>query len=117
LSLTALSDASLAHATGGLGFLEVALVTWENVQWSQWRFLCSWKDIKQDFSVVLDYHTIFFCTGDWIQGFILTRQVLYHLSYTSSLFCVDYFSDRVLLYARASLNHDPPVFVSLWSWG
>jgi hypothetical protein len=27
LSLTALSDASLAHATGGLGFLEVALVT------------------------------------------------------------------------------------------
>jgi hypothetical protein len=38
-----------------------------------------------------------FCgTGVWIQGSLLTKQVLYHLSHFSSPFCSGYFGDGVL---------------------
>jgi hypothetical protein len=31
----------------------------------------------------------------WTQGFVLAKQVLYHLSHTSSPFCCGYFGDGV----------------------
>jgi hypothetical protein len=40
-------------------------------------------------------------TGVWTQ--VLTRQALYYLSHASIPFCVDYFWNRVLLYAQAGL--------------
>jgi hypothetical protein len=35
-------------------------------------------------------------SGVWTRGFALAKQVLYHLSHTSSPFCSDYFGDGVL---------------------
>jgi hypothetical protein len=35
-------------------------------------------------------------TGAWTQRFVFTKQVLYHLSHTSSPFCSGYFGDGVL---------------------
>jgi hypothetical protein len=43
---------------------------------------------------------------------MLMRQVLYHLSHTSSSFRFDYFGDRVLLFAQGSLEYDPQFYPS-----
>jgi hypothetical protein len=42
-----------------------------------------------------------------MQNFTLTGQALCHLSQVSGPFGSDYFGDRVLLFAQASLNHNP----------
>jgi hypothetical protein len=34
-------------------------------------------------------------TGVWTQGFVLAKQVVYHLSHTSGSFCSGHFGDRV----------------------
>jgi hypothetical protein len=56
-------------------------------------------------------------TGVWTQGFTLTKQVLHHLSHTSSPFCSGYFGDGVLNYLRRlALNHDLPNLSLPSSW-
>jgi hypothetical protein len=35
-------------------------------------------------------------SGVWTQGFIVTKQVLYHLSHITSPFCSGYFGDGIL---------------------
>jgi hypothetical protein len=42
-------------------------------------------------------------SGIWTQGFMLARQVLYFLNYTSIHFCSGYFGDRVLLFAWTAI--------------
>jgi hypothetical protein len=42
----------------------------------------------------------------WIQGFILARQILYHLSPVVSL---GYFGQRGSHFSQASPDHDPPI--------
>jgi hypothetical protein len=54
------------------------------------------------------YLFIFWCF--YGQGIALVRQAVYHLSHTFSLFCFSCFSNRDLLYAWASLDHDPPIY-------
>jgi hypothetical protein len=46
-----------------------------------------------------------------IQGFMLPRQV--HLSHNLSPSCSGYFRDRVLFFAQASLDYNPPIFCFL----
>jgi hypothetical protein len=55
-------------------------------------------------------------SGILTQGCKLARQALYHLSHSTSPFSVDYFWDRVSLYALAGLDSDPPNYASLLSW-
>jgi hypothetical protein len=44
------------------------------------------------------------------QGFVFSRQTLYHLSHTFSLFfCSGYFGDEVLLFVLAGLEHNLPI--------
>jgi hypothetical protein len=53
-------------------------------RWRAWGFSLLW--------------CFFFCSsGDWSQGL-----VLYHLSHSTSPFCIGYFWDRVSFYARAA---------------
>jgi hypothetical protein len=40
---------------------------------------------------------------------MLARQAFYPLSHAYSPFCSGYFGDRVLLFAQASLDCDPPI--------
>jgi hypothetical protein len=47
-------------------------------------------------------------TKTWTQVFALSRQVLYHLIFTSSPFCSGHFGDRVLLLLRPAW---PPVLL------
>jgi hypothetical protein len=42
-------------------------------------------------------------TGAWTQGPVLARQALYHLSHSTSPFCIGYFWDMVLLYAWTTI--------------
>jgi hypothetical protein len=49
----------------------------------------------------------FFCTGVWIQGLTLARQVLITWAIPLVLFCVGYFGDRVS-WTMPSSNCDPP---------
>jgi hypothetical protein len=62
---------------------------------------------------VYSVHSIFCGTGVWIQGFGLARQVLYFLSHYASSFCSGYIWDRVSLFAKAGLDHNPPIFCFL----
>jgi hypothetical protein len=52
---------------------------------------------------------------DWSQGLTLVKQVLYCLSHIPSLFDSGDF-DRFLLFAQASLYHNPPIYASCNSW-
>jgi hypothetical protein len=43
-------------------------------------------------------------------AYVLARkQMLYHLSHTSTLFCCGYFGSRVSLLAQADPDQDPPI--------
>jgi hypothetical protein len=44
---------------------------------------------------------------------MVARQALYHLNHTSSPFCSGYFGARVLLFAQASLDYNPPILCFL----
>jgi hypothetical protein len=50
--------------------------------------------------------------GVWNQGFVLTKQVFYHLCHITSSFCSCYFGDRGLLKYLPQLasSCDPPDF-------
>jgi hypothetical protein len=50
--------------------------------------------------------------GAELSAYTLASQVLHHLSHAHSSFCFGYFSDMVSFYARANLNHDPPIYIS-----
>jgi hypothetical protein len=54
----------------------------------------------------------YFC----IQSLRLHRQVLYHVSHSSSSLCFSYFWDRVSFYAPAGLDPETPVCASQHSW-
>jgi hypothetical protein len=56
-------------------------------------------------------------TGVWNQSSVLARQALYHLGHTSSLLCSGYFRNRVLPFAHAGLDCDPPILSFLPSLG
>jgi hypothetical protein len=47
---------------------------------------------------------------------MLARQVLYHLSHFASPFCIGYLWDKVLLFALASLYHDPHLCPLIAGW-
>jgi hypothetical protein len=47
--------------------------------------------------------------GFELRAYVLARQELYHFSHASSPFCSGYFGDGVLLFAQASLDHDPTI--------
>jgi hypothetical protein len=49
-------------------------------------------------------------TRAWSQGFVLGRQEP-HLQ--PPLLWLFYFRERILLFAQAGLNHDPPIFLFL----
>jgi hypothetical protein len=60
---------------------------------------------------------LLFCsTGIWTQGFTLARQVLYYLSHSVSIFCINYFWDKVWLYGWTSVDGDPLIYASLCRW-
>jgi hypothetical protein len=55
-------------------------------------------------------------TGIRTQDFALAMQALYCLSQASSPFYLAYFGHRVLLFAQASLDCNPSIYVSCHSW-
>jgi hypothetical protein len=55
-------------------------------------------------------------TGVWTRDLALARQTHNCLSHSPSHFCIFYFWDRFLLYDCASVDHIPPICVSLHSW-
>jgi hypothetical protein len=58
-------------------------------------------------------------TGAWAQGFMLTRQAVYHLSHTFSLFCSGYFralSHILEIRIQADLDYNPPIYPSCCHW-
>jgi hypothetical protein len=73
------------------------------------QFFLPCKTILMLLSLLL---LIFDGTGVWTRGFMLARQVLYHLSHTSCPFCSDYFGNRILIYSHASLDHNHPIYAS-----
>jgi hypothetical protein len=54
----------------------------------------------------LSFFSVIGGSGCWSQGFVLTRQALYHLSHPLSHFHIDYFWDRTLLYTLTDLVHN-----------
>jgi hypothetical protein len=59
------------------------------------------------------FPSFFGSTGVRIEGFLLVRLVLYPSIHTpSSPFCSGYFGDRVPFFAQASLDCNPPIYVS-----
>jgi hypothetical protein len=50
-----------------------------------------------------------FNNEDWTQSLLFTRQAFYHLSHSTSPSCSGYFWDRVSLYVKPSLDHEPPI--------
>jgi hypothetical protein len=55
--------------------------------------------------------------GVWIQGFVLARQVLYHLSHISSPFCNRVsFVCLLVFFSWGGLNFDPPINASCSNW-
>lgn len=44
----------------------------------------------------------------WTQGFAVARQEIYHARPISSPFCYDYFWNRLLFFAQASMHQHPP---------
>jgi hypothetical protein len=54
-----------------------------------WKF---WAQSLTNLYYILFLNT-FFCIGVWTQGFMLEKQVLYLLNYTSSPFCSGCFGD------------------------
>jgi hypothetical protein len=84
-----------------------------------WEHKVGLKDFL--FIYLFVYLFIYFSgSGLWTQGFTLAKQAFFYLSHTSSPFCSGYFRDRVLLFAQADLDHDLPIFLSLffflWYW-
>jgi hypothetical protein len=63
------------------------------------------------FSFYLFFILFLFLCGT-IQGLVLARQVLYHLSYLTSPFCFGYFGDKVSLYPWGSQDWDRLVCAS-----
>jgi hypothetical protein len=47
---------------------------------------------------------------------MLARQVLHHLSHSTSPFSSGYFRDMVLIFAWANLGHDPHILGFLIAW-
>jgi hypothetical protein len=50
------------------------------------------------------------------QGFVLAKQALYCLRDTFSPFLLWLYGDRVLIFAQASQEHDPPIYASHHHW-
>jgi hypothetical protein len=77
--------------------------------------------IQMDFlPLYISYCSFFYfwLYQDLNSGLCFARQVLYHLSHSSSPFCSGYFGDRVLLFAQTGLDCDPPIlgFPQLLEW-
>jgi hypothetical protein len=89
--------------------------------WAEWpEFLGCWPHwallellpplCKADLAYFKPLFFFFFgCTGAWTQGFTLAKQVLHHLSHTSSPFCSDISGDgeSLELFALIVLKPDP----------
>jgi hypothetical protein len=58
------------------------------------------------------YTVLFIYFGRTTEGLILVRQVLYNLSHVSSPFVLVIFQTAFCFYAQASLDYDPPIYVS-----
>jgi hypothetical protein len=104
-----LKQAKLIYG-GGRWQLDLVLFTW----------VCHlWTFIQMELihclifciHVILWQNFFLFCSiGVWTQGFVLAKQMLYHLSHTSSPFCSGYFGDGSLMNYLPGLasNCDPP---------
>jgi hypothetical protein len=64
-------------------------------------------------------YTNLLCVCYWglNSSFVLVRQALYHLSRDFSLFCSNYFEDRVLLFSQSGLDSATPILSFLLSMG
>jgi hypothetical protein len=84
-----------------------------------WKELClSLSGRAQEGFVVFCFVflSVFDSTRVWTQGFMITRQALYHFSHASSPFSPGYFGARVLLLVQTCL--EPPTFhfILLLDW-
>jgi hypothetical protein len=59
----------------------------------QMLWLLQLHKLFKTFSLHLSVFFFFYGTGTWTQCFVLAKQALYHLSWTSSPFCYGYFGD------------------------
>jgi hypothetical protein len=92
---------------------------------TRWKGCTFWKQLERVYNIISTAKptmagvqnaksAYFFCgSGIGIQGFTFAKQVLYHLSHTSSPFCSDYFgewggSQELFAWAGLKLQSQPP---------